>query len=341
MAGYASGFNTFVPSFEASGHLVVSFSRNPKSFALNRYVQIVPVTKSVGYFLNLTAAEAARVINTNLSDFIWPDGNAAPDGNWGLESFTFVKYSTSRYAYPFAMGRKAEEQADWNILAHHAAIKAQQAMTARTLQILTLATTTGNWGSHTDTATNLSGGKWDAGTPTAPYIKKSLNAAAHVIMKDTLGVVQPKDMVLVIAPNLATKMSESQEVHTYLKENPIALDVLKGNENVNAVWGLPPSIYGYPIVVEDTVRVSTHKDTRTADYALSGDVALLVSRPGGLVGVEGTPSFSTLTVFAYEEMSVEQRDDPDNRRVMGRVVDDFASALTASAAGYLIQDTLT
>jgi hypothetical protein len=299
----------------------------------------VPVSKSVGYYLNLTAAEAARVINANLADFIWPDGNAAPDGNWGIESFNFEKFFTTRYAYGFSMGRKAEEQADWNILAHHAAIKAQQAMTARTVALLNIAATSGNWGTHTDTATNL-GGKWDAGSATDPNIKQNLNAAAQVIMKDTLGVVQPKDMVLVIAPNLATKMSESQEIHTYLKENPIALDVLRGSENVNAAWGLPPAIYGYPIVIEDAVKVTAHKNTKTTDYALSNDVAMLVSRPGGLQGVEGAPSFSTLTIFAYEEMSVEQRDDPDNRRVLGRIVDDFAPVLTAQASGYLITDTL-
>ena len=340
-AAYASGFNTFIPNHQASGHMVVSFSRNPNTFAINRYAQIVPVNQSVGYYLNLTASEAARVLNTNLAEFVWPDGNAAPDGNWGTESFEWKKFSTIRYAYPFSIGRKAEEQAEWNVLAQHAAIKAQQAITARTLAMLEKATDTANWGSHTATATALGGGFWSTGTATDPRIKKTLNAAAHAIVKDTLGVVQPKDMVLVIPPDLATVMSESQEVHSYLKENPIAYDVLRGNANVNAAWGLPPAIYGYPIVIEDTVRVSSKKNTRTVDYALSENRALLVSRPGGLVGVEGAPSFSTLTIFAYEEMSVEQKDDPDNRRVKGRVVDDFDTAITSNAAGYLITATVS
>lgn len=339
-AAYASGFNTFVPSHEASGHMVVAFSRNPNKFSLNRYVQVVPCKQSVGYYLNLTAAEAARVLNANLADFIWPDGNAAPDGNWGLESFEFFKFSTTRRAYPFALGRKAEEQAGWNILAQHAAIKAQQAMTARTVNVLDLLNTSGNWGTHTDTATNLGGGKFNTGTAADPRIKKALNAAAHVIVKDTLGVVQPEDMVLVIAPDLATKMGESEEIHTYLKENPVALDVVLGNKNVNARFNLPGSIYGYPIVIEDAVKVTSFKNTKTAAYAMTNDNAIMVSRPGGVVGVEGAPSFSTVTIFAYEEMSVEQRDDPDNRRIMGRVVDDFVAVLTATAAGYLITDTL-
>lgn len=340
--GYPSGTNTFVPSFEASGQLVVGFSRNPKSFPLNRYVQVVPVTQSIGYYLNLTAEEAARVVNSNLADFIWPDGNAAPDGNWALESFEFKRFATTRYAYPFALGQKSVQQSQWDILAAHAAIAAQKAMTARTVAVLGVLTTAGNWGDHTDTATSLGGGKWDVGAGLTPYIKKTLNAAAQEIMKDTLGVVQPKDMVLVITPAAASKMSESPEIHDYLRENVIALDVLKGSENVNAAWGLPPSLYGYPLVIEDAVRVTSRKNaTKVAGYAMGDDNALLLSRPNGLVGVEGSPSFSTATIFAYEEMTVESREDADNRRTLGRVVDDFDAVLTASASGYFITDILT
>src|SRR5687768_414570 len=101
--GFPSGTNTFVPSFEASGKLVVGFSRNPNTFSVNKYVQVVPVNESVGYYLNLTAEEAARVVNSDLQDFIWPDNNAAPDGNWALESFEFKKFATTRYAFPFAL----------------------------------------------------------------------------------------------------------------------------------------------------------------------------------------------------------------------------------------------
>ena len=77
---YPSGFNTFVPSFEASGHLVVAFSREPKDFPLNQWISLTPVKKSVGYFLRITPEVAARVINTDLREFIWSDGDDSPDG---------------------------------------------------------------------------------------------------------------------------------------------------------------------------------------------------------------------------------------------------------------------
>src|SRR5579859_7667319 len=123
MAAYPGGFNTFVPSFDATGNLVVEFSRNPKDFALNQYITLTPVKKSVGYFLRITAEQAARVINSALlTDFVWPDGNDAPNGAWGTEAFQFFPYNTTRYAFPFRLGYKAVEQADWKILASHAAI---------------------------------------------------------------------------------------------------------------------------------------------------------------------------------------------------------------------------
>src|SRR5690242_11980202 len=121
MASVASMNNTYVPSFDATGHLVVAYSRNPKDFPLNQWATITPVKKSTGYFLQVTAEQAARIINTDLADFVWPDSNDAPSGIWGLESFNFVPYSTTRFSFPFRLGYKANEQADWKILALHSA----------------------------------------------------------------------------------------------------------------------------------------------------------------------------------------------------------------------------
>jgi hypothetical protein len=64
---------------------------------------------------------------------------------------------------------------------------------------------------------------------------------------------------------------------------------------------------------------------------------VFVSRPGGLIGNEG-PSFSTATIFAYEDMTVETMDDPWNRRVRGSVTDNSATVLTAALSGLYIAD---
>jgi hypothetical protein len=338
--GYPSGFNTFVPSFDASGHLTVAYSRNPKDFPLNQYITLTPVKKSVGYFLRITAEVAARVINSPLlNEFVWMDGSDAPSGEWGLESFSFIPYSTSRYAFPFRIGYKAEEQADWKILALHSEFAAQDAMTARTLRVISVLQTSANYAaSHVATATALGGGFWSAGSATNPIIKKALNAAAQQIQLDTVGKVRPKDLALVVAPTAADPMARSQEIHTYLQQSPYALAQVRGDvPSQNGQWGLPDTLYGYKLVIEDTVQVTSKKNaTRAAAYAFGGNTATLVTRPGELTSPAGGPSFSSVHVFAYEEMTVEQRDDPDNRRIAARVVEDYDVQMVSPASTFLI-----
>lgn len=339
-AAFPSGTNTFVPSFDATGHMVVAYSRNPKDFALNRYVTYIPVKRSIGYYLKLTAENAARVLASNASDFIWHDGNDAPSGEWNTESHNFVSYLTLRYAFPFRLGYKAIQQADWKILATHAANCGQQAMTGRTLNALNLLTTSGNWASShvSATGTAIGGGNFGAGTGANPIIKKAINAMGQKIQKDTLGVVRPRDLVLVVSPTGADLMSRSQEVHAYLQQSPFALAQVRGDApNQNGIWGLPDALYGVPVVVEDTVRVTSRKGATLATGYILGNQALLLARPGQLVA-EGSSSFSTCVLFMFEEMTVESKDDADQRRTQGRVVEDYAAAIVSDISGYLVSD---
>ncbi len=347
---YPSGFNTFVPSFEASGHLTVSYSRNPKDFPLNQYVTLTPVNKSVGYFLQVTAEVAARVINSpNLNEFVWPDGADAPSGEWGLESFAFAPYNTVRFTYPFRIGYKAEEQASWQILAMHSEFAAQDAMTARTVKTVATILNTSNYAaSHVATATALGGGFLSAGTAVNAFIKKAFNAAAQQIQLDTVGRVRPKDLVVVMSPVVADALGRSQEISDYIKSSPYALAQVRGDvASQNGQWGLPDQLFGYKVVVEDTVRVTSKKNaTRAASYAWSlaggsGESIAMLARPGQLTGPAGGPSFSSAHIFAYEEMTVEQRDDQDNRRIMGRVVEDFDVEIVAPASAFIITHILS
>src|ERR1700728_1024569 len=110
MASYPSSTNVFVPSHDATGELTISYSRNPKDFALNQWVTMTPITKMIGLYLRFNAEQAARIIKTDLGEFLWKDGAEAPTGNWALEAFTWVKYIADRYAFPFTMGRLTMEQ---------------------------------------------------------------------------------------------------------------------------------------------------------------------------------------------------------------------------------------
>lgn len=341
-ATFPGGQNTFVPNHAASGKLVVDFSRNPKKFDVNKYVQIVPVKQTIGYYLLMTIEEAGRIINTNLSDFAWPDGNDAPSGTDGTESFNWQPFRCERFNYAARLGDMAVGQADWDILEQLAAKKAQQAMTGRTQKVLTALTTAGNYdATHTSDVASITGntGNWAASTTARQDIKRSLNTAAETILLDTLSGVDVDDLILVMNPNCAKQVALSQEIVDHIKGSPDALAQIRGElPGRNAIFGLPERLYGFNVVVERAAKVTSKKGAAKATtFVLDKAKPFMCARPGGLIGMAGAPSFSTCTVFVYEqdELTMETLDDRINRRKLVRVTDNFNAVLTAPVSGFL------
>lgn len=341
-----SGTNTFVKNHEATGNMVVDFSRNPASFGLAEYCQIVPVKKKAGYYLEMTVEEAGRVLNSDAAEYLWPDGADAPDGSDGTEAFEYKQFLTDRRAYPFRLGSQTVDQADWDIKAQHLRIHGQKAMTARTMAAVTALTTSGNYAaSHTSDTASITGasGNWLASTAARQDIKRSLDYAAEQIMLDTLSAIDPEDLMLVLSPGLARQLALTAEIVDMIKQSPDAKHYVSGEgkfSNANAKFGLPPTIHGYKVVVEKTAKTTSRKGATAARSFVMGDSsAAMCARPGGLEGQEGAPSFSTLTCFMLEEFSVETKEDVDNRRVTGRVVEDWDMVMTAPVSGFLFTTT--
>jgi hypothetical protein len=342
-AAYPSSTNVFVPDHAASGKLVIDFARNIKDFAVNEWCQIVPVKKVIGLYLKMTIEEAGRIQQTNLANFAWPDGADAPKGDDGAESFEFQTYRTERRAFPVRLGDLTIDQASWNITAQHASIKARQAMTARTQLAVTSAVTSGNYdASHRldVTAITSNSGSWAESTSSRQDIKRSLNTAANLILLDTLNGVRMNDLIVVINPTLAAEMSECQEIVDYLKHSPDALAQVRGElPGKNVMFGLPDKLYGFPLVVEATAKVTSKKGaTRAANYILPTATPFMCARPGGLVGVADSPNFSTHVLFAAEEMTVETLKDVNNRYQVIRVVENVAAYTVAGVSGVLFSN---
>jgi hypothetical protein len=340
---FPGGSNTYVKSLPASNALCIGFSRNPQDFRLNRYVQIKETEKQEGYYLKLSLEMALRIQNVDLADLVWPDGKEAPEGNDGQESFEFLPYKTIRRVSPYTLGDLAVEQADWSVLEQHARIHAQRMMTARTQLAYTLLNTAGNYGSNTIDVDDVPGTTGDLGAATGSNlnIKKCFGYAIRAIEVATGGVVQAKDLVAVMGPGAAAVLAESLELADYLKQSPFAMAQVKGEgENINRQYGLPEQLYGLDLCVENAVKVSSNKSSTAATpgYMWGANQIAIVSRPGGLVNDApgNTPSFSSVTLFAKEDMTVESKADPDNRRTKGRVVDDVGLVMTAPAASYLL-----
>lgn len=345
-AVYPSQYNTFIPNLEGSRRLLVDFSRNPRDFALNQYVTLVPdVPNMLAYYTKMTVEERMRILSTSDDEHNWADSQDSPPGKEGLESHNFVSVTLARKAFTARVGYLAAQQAGWDMVGQYAAIKAQQAMTSRTQAAVTAATTTANYAStNTASTTTAGGGQWSAATTANPYIKKSIDTAITAILKATGGVVKADDLKLVINPNLAKAMAESQELLDYLKGSPSALAYVRGETSEgpqkNKLYGLPPTYAGVELVVEDAVKVTSKKGATLATSFVLGDATpFIAARPGGLVApgyTPGTPSFSTLTLFIFkgDDLSVETMDDRDNRVTKVRVVDNRAAAVTADISGY-------
>ncbi|HYE77985.1 MAG TPA: hypothetical protein VEI97_08370 [bacterium] len=348
--GFPQANNTFIPH-DLSGRLRIGFSRNAKKFHLPKYIEYVECPKSTGYFLKITTQEAARILTE--PEVSWPDGAPDPLTDTGTESFKFVPFVTERRRYRFRVGDKAEKQAVWPIVESNAQNKAAQCMTNRTNRVLTVATTAANWnaagdtdnlsGNHTATATAAGGGKFDVGTSTAPYIKNALGYAASLINKDTLGVVDsdPDSLLVIINPDEAIAWAKSPELHDYIKGSYWAQDEIHKGAHPNGKYGLPSTIYGYSIVVENCVKVTnTRKSAKAASYAMPASTVLMVSKPKQLEGIYGAPSFSTLSMFWYQdEMTVETKHEDWDRLTDGRVVEDTSEQVTCPASGFLFTAT--
>jgi hypothetical protein len=258
----------------------------------------------------------------------------------GTESFEYKPYTARRYAYAFLLGDLTIDQASWNILAQHSSIKSRQAMTARTQLAVTELTATGNYAAdHVLDVTAITGntGNWAQSTTARQDIKRSLNTGAEKILDDTLGAIELDDLVVVISSGLAARMSECQEVTDYIKGSPEALAQIKGElPGTNVMYGLPNKLYGFPMVVEASRKVTSKKGATDARSQILPDATpFMCSRPGGIVGVADAPNFSTAVCFAHEEMTVETLRDPNNRRTQGRVVENLVYKLVAPVSGIL------
>ncbi len=68
---------------------------------------IVKVDKSVGRYCELSVEQRGRVLNTDLKDRMWADGDDASDGRGQLEAFEFARAAwpqvVARQQYPLKL----------------------------------------------------------------------------------------------------------------------------------------------------------------------------------------------------------------------------------------------
>jgi hypothetical protein len=333
---FPGGVNTYVPQLHAD--LVIEYSTSPAKFAINKYINVRKEDKQKGYYVKMKNDGQGRYVNS--SDFAWADGNDAPMLTYGNDPFEFPPFSCNRWAYTKRLGYLAVEQGAWDVLDRASRLLAQQAMTARSRRVHTTLTTSGNWGSNYDTATNLGGGTWANATSTLPYIRKSLMAAFIDIQQATYSTIEMGDLYVVMNPNTAKVVATSQEFIDFLKQNPVALSIWEGQQQFRA-YNLPESLFGLNVVVDATVYNSALPGpnvTPVFAYSFPDNYACLLTKQQAIKPAAGG-SFSTFELFCYEDMETFVYNDVKNRRYDLQVVenvDDSVNALVAPQSGFLI-----
>lgn len=338
---YPGGSNTYIPSWEATG-LLIKYTREASFFRINKYAKEIKVNKDQGYYLTLSGEDPYRVVSIN--DYLWEDSADAPGGRQERQAFGFLPYRTARYCFPFSLGKKSVQQAEWPILAEHARMAACKAMTVRTQLNTTLAVATAGWTGVWGTNFGAVSGVWSTSSETNLFIQTDINTGMIQIERASGGIVTDEDgLFFTIGPVTARNIGVSPEYRNYIKGSPDALSSLTDHRNPARKYSLAPQIYGLWLVVENAIRVTTPKPgnvpsppAEARSYIWPAANAMITSKPQGFTAEgEQALDFSTFAFRFFEQMTTEQKSDPDNRREIGRVVEDYVTRLQAPQTGFL------
>jgi hypothetical protein len=286
-------------------------------------------------------------------NYAWPYGQPRPKNYFNIP-FKDVEYRCQRRQFDAQLDRETVQFADWQILPMYNLGIMTQAAINRAVAVQSILQTSSNWpGTNTAAANTLNGGagKWNLGSgdessPNFLAIKKTLNRVAVLINLYTNGVLKEGDLRLLVSPNDAYAMANTGEIQSYMKNNEHAVKQLleQGFDGRASKYGLPPVLYGWEVVVEDSIRTST-KLTSTdlastgfntdQSFLWSDGTAVCVARQA-VEGVAGMPSFSTIGLFISEDMTSEMFDDEENRLVNSYVTDAIQAKLVSPLSGFCI-----
>lgn len=339
--GYPGGFDTYIPTLELSGNLMVEFGRDLTKFPVNRYCRVTPVKQRRGAYLRFDPLSLVRLKNEPVKHR-WALGTPRPVSSDETLGFLVQQYQTARENFNVLLDRTSVDVANWPIMKMHTEALAQRAMTHRAYRVANTIFTTSNYdATHVFTATTANGfGFTEAGSTGNPVIKRTLDYAARIIQQDTMGSVRWGSVSVLINHNTALRWSATREFREYLMQQPEAqkMITLGQDKNYNAAYGLPSTLYGFNLIVEDTFY-NPYKQgnaSETGTVVVPDNYAAVIVADGPQVVEDGGRSYNTAHLFEYEGFNAEVFDDPVNRIVSANVVDDFDVQIVAPVSGCVI-----
>jgi len=352
--------SVFVPTFDDQANLIVGYSRADK-FPINNYTQMVTVNKMIGLYLKFEPKDQSRVpfftqstTNTNVgNNWVFADGQrrSLQDGKDTNSRFGYISYTLQRFSPKGTLGYLTLEQAQWDVKKKILDDLAFKAMIQRTIRANAVMSDTSQYASnhYSASSSSIGGGAWNAGTINNPYIKQACLTMRNQILLDSLGGVQPSDLCLIMNPNGAKTTADTQEIHAYLAQQVDSGKMIEGKyPNVAENYGIPPMLYGFKVIVENTVITTnssgsglenTNPDVLdSTSFVFADNQVFVASRPGAIPGEAGGNSFCSVTCLEFEgeEMVSEMFDIPEDKLCNFYITDTNIFLLTSPETFYNI-----
>lgn len=330
--------STVIPLWELSGNLMVDFGRSDKS-KVNDYSRVTPVKSVVGNYLRFNPKDIARMTSLTQSTK-WAPGTPRPTGNHNTIGFQTMPFRTDRDNRGITLDKRTTDISSFPIMKTHTRALGQWATTYRAYRTCKALTTTSNFdATHVVSATTASGaGFLDAGTTADPRIKKAFDYASRLIQADTFGAVQFGMLRALMNNTTAQKLSASRELREYVMQQAGAQGNITGRDKAyNTAYGLPEYLYDYKVVIEDFYYNADNRGgTEAATPVMPDNTIVILAVDGDLEQPAGGTSYSTCHTFAYEEMTLETKDDTWNRLVEMSCTMDIAVEIVAPPTGVIL-----
>lgn len=347
---FGSSTNGFVAGFNAgmTERLITDFARNWKECPVVGLADVITSDLPAGYFVKIRPDPQAQLVDSPIA-FHWPDNTPYPTQEDSRREHDFVEWNAKRYTYGTYVGDLEKQFTAWDIEAQVVNDLGNKAMLNRAKLYYTLMHTAGTYTNaggtgvnHTDSATNLGGGTWGAGTSANRYIQKTLAAVLQAITKATTnGIMNMDDIYLVVSPTVADVMARSQEIADGYHRQQDFSEYMQYSLYANQLmrYGLPPKLYGVNLVVDPWIERTTKVGaTATKSFVAGSNVALVVTKPGGIKSASGGRSFGSTGFFTVRghEMVSETIDLPWDKRKLIRVTDFLDVKCICNEASYLV-----
>lgn len=316
--------NVFIQGYGTSDigmRLAVEYTRNWKDFPFLSFCTRTTISQPIFLYKRIDPTGQGRVINSPQA-YLFPDGQARPiNASESKNPLDYVQVVAERRSFADYLGYQQEAYSPDDELNRMVNTLGNKAMTEMAIKFWSTASTSGNYLSgHTDTATNLGGGTWANATTSNGYIQKTLAAVRRQLTKATYGNIDQSSLILVVGPELADVMGRCAEIKDGFPRQEGWADWLqfKAFKDQYNLYGLPPVIYGFPVICDQTVKTTSKilASSTTTSFLPTSDTAYVMTKPNFMKGDNGNTSFSSYHLFEVkgEELKVEVFDEPHNKR---------------------------